>query len=252
MKKILIIALFIGSLVSGYSQELYPVKTASTSKTFLECLNEYLASATMPSHNHVKANITDFSHTHPTSEIASGTFADARIAQSSVTQHQASLTISQSQVTSLASDMALKAPLISPTFTTPNIGAATGTSLTATGAILSSGTAGIGYTTGAGGTVSQTGNKSTGVTLNKLTGQITMVNSALAAATIVSFTLTNSTITATDQVIVTHQSGGTSAAYTVNAFPGSGSAVISLRNNTAGSLGEAVVIKFTVIKAVTN
>lgn len=46
---------------------------------------------------------TDFaaaSHTHPTSDIVSGTFADARISQSSVTQHQAALAIAATQVTS--------------------------------------------------------------------------------------------------------------------------------------------------------
>lgn len=38
-------------------------------------------------------------HTHAAADVVSGTFADARIAQSSVTQHQAALSIAQSQVT---------------------------------------------------------------------------------------------------------------------------------------------------------
>jgi hypothetical protein len=50
-------------------------------------------------------------------------------------------------------------------------------------------TQGIGYATGAGGTVTQATSKSTAVTLNTVTGAITMNNAALAAATIVSFTL---------------------------------------------------------------
>jgi hypothetical protein len=37
-------------------------------------------------------------HTHATSDITSGTFANARIAESNVTQHQAALTIAESQV----------------------------------------------------------------------------------------------------------------------------------------------------------
>ena len=138
----------------------------------------------------------------------------------------------------------------SVSLTTPVIGVATGTSLAATGVITSSGTAGIGYATGAGGAVTQATSKATGVTLNKITGAITMNAAALAAATIVSFTLTNSTIAATDTVICEHQSGGTSAAYAINAFPAAGSAVISVRNNTAASLSEAIVVRFTVIKTV--
>ncbi len=139
----------------------------------------------------------------------------------------------------------------STSFTTPVIGAATGTSLALTGAITSSG-GGIGYATGNGGAVTQATNKSTGVTLNKVTGEITLNNAALAAATIVSFTLTNSTIAATDQVLVQHQATGTFGAYTINARAANGSAIFSIRNNTAGSLGEAIVIRYTVIKSVSN
>lgn len=139
----------------------------------------------------------------------------------------------------------------SPTFTTPVIGAATGTSLAVTGAITSSG-AGIGYTSGNGGTVTQVTNKSTGVTLNKLAGDITMINSALAAAAIVSFTLTNNQIAATDIIHVQHNATGTFGAYTITGRSAAGSAVISVRNNTAGSLSEAIVIKFIIIKSVTN
>lgn len=138
------------------------------------------------------------------------------------------------------------------TFTgTHVIPATTGTSLAVTGAITSSG-AGIGYTSGNGGTVTQITNKSTGVTLNKLAGDITMVNSALAAAAIVSFTLTNNQIAATDIIHVQHNATGTFGAYTINGRSAAGSAVISIRNNTAGALAEAIVIKFIVIKAATN
>ncbi len=90
--------------------------------------------------------------------------------------------------------------LTSPTLTTPVIGVATGTSLAVTGLLKSSGTAGVGYATGAGGTVAQSSSKSTGVTLDKTTGTITMNAAALGAATAVTFTLTNSTIAATDVV----------------------------------------------------
>lgn len=110
----------------------------------------------------------------------------------------------------------------------------------------------LGYSTGAGGTVAQGSGsgKATGVTLNKATGLITMDGAVLNAATIVSFTLTNSTIAATDTLILNHASGGTVGAYTFDAQCGAGSAVINVRNATAGNLTEAPVIRFTVIKSV--
>ena len=138
----------------------------------------------------------------------------------------------------------------SPTLVTPIIGAATGTSLAATGAITSSGTAGIGYVTGAGGTVTQLIDKGTTVVLNKTCGQITMSNAALAHATAVSFTLTNSTIADDDVLILNHYSGGTVGSYVLNAQCAAGEASITVRNiNTSGTLSEAITIAFVVIKA---
>lgn len=111
-------------------------------------------------------------------------------------------------------------------------------------------TAGIGYATGAGGTVTQATSKATGVTLNTVSGQITLNNAALAAATIVSFVLTDSAVAATDVLILNHISGGTPGSYSLNARAAAGSATIDVRNNTAGSLSEAIVIQFALIKAV--
>ncbi|WP_210235482.1 hypothetical protein [Mesorhizobium sp. M8A.F.Ca.ET.165.01.1.1] len=110
---------------------------------------------------------------------------------------------------------------------------------------------GIGYATGAGGTVTQATSKSTGVSLNTSCGQITMNAAALAAGTIVSFVLTNTAIAATDILVLNHISGGTPGSYSLNARAAAGSATIDLRNNTAGSLSEAIVIAFAVVKAVT-
>ena len=111
-----------------------------------------------------------------------------------------------------------------------------------------SSTGGLGYGVGAGGTVTQLTNKATGVTLDKATGQITLAAASLAAATIVSFTLTNSAIAATDVMIVNHVSAGTRGAYLVNAECLAGSATISIRNNSAAALAEAIVLRFVVIK----
>ena len=109
-----------------------------------------------------------------------------------------------------------------------------------------------GYVAGEGGTVTQATSKSTGVTLSKKCGQITMNAAALAANTTVSFTLTNTEIVATDIIILNHVSGGTAGSYLLNAQAGSGSASINVRNITGGSLSEAIVIGFAIIKAVVS
>lgn len=136
--------------------------------------------------------------------------------------------------------------------TTPVLGAATGTSLSTTGNIVISSTGKHGYTTGSGGTVTQATSKATGVTLSKSTGQITLNAAALAADTTVSFILTNTVIEAGDILILNHISVGTAGSYLLNAQSTAGSASINVRNITAGSLSEAIVIAFAVIKAVTT
>ena len=135
--------------------------------------------------------------------------------------------------------------------TTPVIGAATGTSLSTSGNQVINGTGKQGYATGAGGTVTQATSKATGVTLSKSTGQITLDGAALSASTTVSFTLTNTAIEAGDILIMNHISAGTAGSYMLNAQSAAGSASINVRNISLGSLSEAIVIAFAVIKAVT-
>ena len=110
----------------------------------------------------------------------------------------------------------------------------------------------FGYGAGAGGTVTQATNKATGATLNTRCGQVTLNGAALAADTTVSFVLTNSQVAAGDVLILNHISGGTAGSYLLNARSAAGSATIDVRNITAGSLSEAVVIAFAVIKATTT
>ena len=106
----------------------------------------------------------------------------------------------------------------------------------------------LGYAAGAQGTVTQATDKGTAVTLNKSAGRITMNNAALAGNTAVSFTMNNSLISANDVIILNVSGGGTAGAYTtyVSSMT-TGSAVITLRNLTAGSLSEAVIINFSTI-----
>jgi hypothetical protein len=138
----------------------------------------------------------------------------------------------------------------SPALVTPTLGVATGTSLSTTGNQVISGTGKQGYATGAGGVVTQLTSKATGVTLSKSTGQITLDSAALAASTTVSFTLTNTVIEAGDILVMSHISGGTAGSYLLNAQSAAGSASINVRNISLGSLSEAIVIAFAVIKAV--
>lgn len=125
---------------------------------------------------------------------------------------------------------------------------------TGSGGVLSGHpTTGLGYSTGAGGTVTQATSKATGVTLNKVCGQITMSGAALAAGASVSFTFTNSTIAATDTVVVNIQSAASADSYNVMVTAvAAGSCRIQVRNFSAGSLSEALVLNFAVIKAVTS
>jgi len=139
--------------------------------------------------------------------------------------------------------------------TTLALGAITPTSVTVSGLIKSTDpTAGLGYATGAGGAVTQTTSKSTGVTLSKTSGQITMSNAALAAAAVVSFTVTNSAVAATDTINLNLASGNATAGtyrYWIEGIA-AGSFKIVVENRSAGSLSEALILSFAVVKAVTS
>jgi hypothetical protein len=134
-----------------------------------------------------------------------------------------------------------------PTLVTPVIGAATGTSLAVTAAVTSSGTAGVGYATGAGGTVTQGISRTTGVTLDKTTGAITLF-SAAGSATAATFTVTNSTVAATD-VIILNQKSGTDLYDLMVTAVAAGSFNITFRT-TGGTTTETPVFNFAVIKGV--
>jgi len=109
----------------------------------------------------------------------------------------------------------------------------------------------IGYTAAAQGAVTQLTDKSTAVTLNKSAGRITMNNAALAGSTAVSFTLNNSLISTNDVITVCISSvttGSTAGAYTSYVSNMSaGSASITLRNLSATSYSEAIIINFCII-----
>jgi hypothetical protein len=114
----------------------------------------------------------------------------------------------------------------------------------------------IGYRGETDGAVTQATSKSTAVTMNALHGLITMHNASLAAGAgttvgIVSFDLNNALIEAGDTLILNHISGGTVGRYHLNAQCQAGKAVINVYNMGTDAIGEAIVIKFVLIKAPT-
>ena len=118
------------------------------------------------------------------------------------------------------------------------------------GNVLVTGGVGLGYGTGAGGSVTQLTSKGTAVTLNKPTGQITMNASALAAGASVFFPVNNSLVTTSDHIVLTMGGDTINTNYTV--FPtfstNNGAFYVMVKNISTGSLSETLVINFTVIK----
>jgi hypothetical protein len=146
------------------------------------------------------------------------------------------------------------------TLTTPNIGAATGTSLQATSFLKSSGAAasgGVGYSTGAGGTATQGVSRSTGVTMAPnpcLSGTITTRTDSLAGLATADFIVTNGAVAIGDVVVVSIQSGSNSGAAIVSvSVVTAGTFTIRVSNtNAAAGTAEtgALLINFAIIKAV--
>ena len=137
------------------------------------------------------------------------------------------------------------------------VGAATDAgalNLLGTGAIRSNAaTSGVGYATGAGGAVTQITNRNTGVTLNTITGAITLVsalNAAVSGATANSVTVTDSAVAATDVVHVVQKSGtDLYEIFVTNVAAGSFKMTFF---TTGGTSTESPVFNFAVIKGVAN
>ena len=107
----------------------------------------------------------------------------------------------------------------------------------------------MGYTNATFGTVTQATNKSTAVTLDTMTGRITMNDASLGNNASANFDLNNSNIGVNDVVVVNIAGGGTAGAYLAGVCCLSeGVAKIKLINLSGGALAEPVQILFTVIK----
>lgn len=108
--------------------------------------------------------------------------------------------------------------------------------------------AGLGYGTGAGGTVTQATSRTTGVNLNKPTGAITLV-SAAGSTTAASFTVTNTVVTATDTVVVSQKSGADKYIIAVTNVANGSFQITSY--TTGGTTTEQPVFNFAVLKGAT-
>jgi hypothetical protein len=128
-----------------------------------------------------------------------------------------------------------------------NLSASTGafTTVTASTSALCTGAGGIGYATGAGGTVTQITSRTTGVTINKTTGAITLL-SAAGSATAATFTVTNSSVAANDTVTI-NQKSGTNLYITAVTAVSAGSFNVTFYT-TGGTATDSPVFQFNVIK----
>ena len=119
----------------------------------------------------------------------------------------------------------------------------------ADGALIENAPVGIGYGSGAGGTVTQATSKATAVTLNKPCGKITMHNASLAADALVVFVCLNSVVKEGDIVVASIvQSSASAYAYQLTTYTSNSGVYFQLRNITGAPLADALKINFAVIK----
>jgi hypothetical protein len=117
------------------------------------------------------------------------------------------------------------------------------------GNLLVIGAGHIGYGTGSGGTVTQLTSRTTGVTLNKSNGAITLV-SAAGSASWQSFSVTNSLVAETDTVVVCQKSGtDLYQIHVTNVAAGSFKVTFA---TTAGTTTEQPVFNFAIIGGATS
>ena len=125
----------------------------------------------------------------------------------------------------------------------------TGGNLITAGTVKSSSaSAGIGYATGAGSTVTQGTSRTTGVTINAVSGAITLFSDA-GTSSYTTFTVTNSAVAATDVIIVNQKSGTDKYEAFISAVA-AGSFAITF-SDVSGTTTEQPVFNFAVIKGVT-
>jgi hypothetical protein len=111
-------------------------------------------------------------------------------------------------------------------------------------------TAGIGYGTGAGGTVTQGTSRTTPVTINKICGSIVLFTDA-GVATYTSFVVNNTTVSINDTIIVTTIGGSNNYFAYANKIVDVTSFTIHFVA-TSGTASDTPTINFSIIKSVTS
>lgn len=112
--------------------------------------------------------------------------------------------------------------------------------------IVSTGT--LGYSASKFSTVTQQNNKTTGVTINTPSGQITTANAQMAPSANAVFVVTCSAVSARDAVVANVGSGGTLGAYNVFvAAIADGSFALELKNVTNNAYSEVIKLNYIII-----
>lgn len=128
-----------------------------------------------------------------------------------------------------------------------NVTASSGNVASAGSILSSSASGGIGYATGAGGAVTQASSRTTGVTVNTPSGAITLV-SAAGSTSPATFTVTNSSVAATDVVYVCQKSG--TDLYDLSVSRVAAGAFDITFNTKSGTTTEQPVFNYVVVKGV--
>jgi uncharacterized phosphosugar-binding protein len=116
-----------------------------------------------------------------------------------------------------------------------------------------SGMEGVGYEAGDGGAVTQLTNRSTGVTLNAVSGAITTHNASLAAEATADFVVSNTKVALGDVIVVAQRSGsnGGGTQVSVAAVAKGAFTIRTYNGNAAAGTAEtgAIVLNFAILRA---
>lgn len=118
--------------------------------------------------------------------------------------------------------------------------------------VLATSTGGIGFASavGAGGAITQTGSRTATVTINKPTGQITLFAAAGSTAAWTTFTVSNTTVTAADTVVVNAATGTNTYLAIVSAVAANSFNISFI--SISGTASDSPVFNFTVINGSNN
>jgi hypothetical protein len=114
-------------------------------------------------------------------------------------------------------------------------------------------TVAIGYAAGAGGAVTQLTNKSTSVTLNKVSGKITTASGSISAGDVVAFTVNNNKVSIGDVIAISAIAGTGGYIYHVDPTGvDNGVFQVRIRNWTGTANDSAIQFNFVVIKGASS